>query len=147
MPSRIKDYCQNSGQEVPQTPEELLRVIYESLAMKYRYFLNLLVKVSGKEVKKLHVLGGGSRNRLLNQFCANAMQIPVVAGPTGATSIGNAMVQLIALGEIGNLQEAREIIVGSSALDYFEPQQGVLWNEQFERYQKEIIGKNESFRA
>ena len=147
MPSRIKDYCQNSGQEVPQTPEELLRVIYESLAMKYRYFLNLLVKVSGKEVKKLHVLGGGSRNRLLNQFCANAMQIPVVAGPTEATSIGNAMVQLIALGEIGNLQEAREIIVGSSALDYFEPQQGELWNEQFERYQKEIIGKNESFKA
>ena len=147
MPSRIKDYCQNSGQEVPQIPEELLRVIYESLAMKYRYFLNLLVKVSGKEVKKLHVLGGGSRNRLLNQFCANAMQIPVVAGPTEATSIGNAMVQLIALGEIGNLQEAREIIVGSSALDYFEPQQGELWNEQFERYQKEIIGKNESFKA
>ncbi|MDP6331248.1 MAG: rhamnulokinase family protein [SAR324 cluster bacterium] len=147
MPSRIKDYCQNSGQEVPQTPEELLRVIYESLAMKYRYFLNLLVKVSGKEVKKLHVLGGGSRNRLLNQFCANAMQIPVVAGPTEATSIGNAMVQLIALGEIGNLQEAREIIVGSSALDYFEPQHGELWNEQFERYKKEIIGKNESFKA
>ena len=147
MPSRIKDFCKNSGQEVPQTPEELLRVIYESLAMKYRYFLNLLVKVSGKEVKKLHVLGGGSRNRLLNQFCANAMQIPVVAGPTEATSIGNAMAQLITLGEIGNLQEAREIIVGSSALDYFEPQQGELWNEQFERYQKEIIGKNESFKA
>jgi rhamnulokinase len=75
------------------------------------------------------------------------MQIPVVAGPTEATSIGNAMAQLIALGEIVNLQEAREIIVGSSALDYFEPQQGELWNEQFERYQKEIIGKNESFKA
>ena len=115
--------------------------------MKYRYFLNLLVKISGKEVKKLHVLGGGSRNRLLNQFCANAMQIPVVAGPTEATSIGNAMVQLIALGEIRNLREAREIIEGSSDLDYFEPQQGELWNEQFERYKKEIIGKNESFKA
>ena len=142
MPSRIKDYCQNSGQEVPQTPEELLRVIYESLAMKYRYFLNLLIKVSGKEVKNLHVLGGGSRNRLLNQFCANAMQIPVIAGPAEATSIGNAMVQLISIGEIRDHQEARKIITDSTSLNYFEPKEEKIWNEQFERYEKDIIRKS-----
>ena len=142
MPSRIRDFCRDSGQRVPQTHEEILRVIYESLAMKYRYFLNLIMKISGKEVNKLHVLGGGSLNRLLNQFCANAMQIPVIAGPAEATSIGNAMVQLISIGEIRDHQEAREIIIDSTSLNYFEPQQEKIWNEQFERYEKDIIRKS-----
>ena len=97
------------------------------------------------EVKTLHVLGGGSKNRLLNQFCSNAMQIPVVAGPAEATSIGNAMVQLMALGEIGNHEQARRIITESAELEYFEPKQGGIWNEQFEKYNEVIIGTMKTY--
>ena len=97
------------------------------------------------EVKTLHVLGGGSKNRLLNQFCSNAMQIPVVAGPAEATSIGNAMVQLMALGEIGNHEQARRIIAESADLEYFEPNQGGIWNEQFEKNNKVIIGQMKTY--
>ena len=97
------------------------------------------------EVKTLHVLGGGSKNRLLNQFCSNAMQIPVVAGPAEATSIGNAMVQLMALGEIGNHEQARRIITDSEKLEYFEPTHGEIWNEQFEKYNEVIIGTMKTY--
>ena len=97
------------------------------------------------EVKTLHVLGGGSKNRLLNQFCSNAMQIPVVAGPAEATYIGNAMVQLMALGEIGNHEQARRIIEDSEDLEYFEPNQGGIWNEQFEKYNEVIIGTMKTY--
>ena len=97
------------------------------------------------EVKTLHVLGGGSKNRLLNQFCSNAMQIPVVAGPAEATSIGNAMVQLMALGEIGNHEQARRIIAESAGLEYFEPTHGGIWNEQFEKYNEVIIGTMKTY--
>ena len=120
-------------------------VSYESLALKYLYFLENLIKVSGVEVKTLHVLEGGSKNRLLNQFCSNAMQIPVVAGPAEATSIGNAMVQLMALGEIGNHEQARRIITESADLEYFEPNQGGIWNEQFEKYNEVIIGQMKTY--
>lgn len=145
MPLRIREFCLQSGQYVPESREEILRVIYESLALKYRYFLEILIKVSGVEVKTLHVLGGGSKNRLLNQFCSNAMQIPVVAGPAEATSIGNAMVQLMALGEIGNHEQARKIIADSADLEYFEPNQGGIWNEQFEKYNEVIIGTMKTY--
>ena len=97
------------------------------------------------EVKTLHVLGGGSKNRLLNQFCSNAMQISVAAGPAEATSIGNAMVQLMALGEIGNHEQARRIIADSAELEYFEPNQVGIWNEQFEKYNEVIIGTMKTY--
>ena len=145
MPLRIREFCRQSGQYVPESREEILRVIYESLALKYRYFLEILIKVSGVEVKTLHVLGGGSKNRLLNQFCSNAMQIPVVAGPAEATSIGNAMVQLMALGEIGNHEQARRIITDSAELEYFEPTHGEIWNEKFEKYNEVIIGTMKTY--
>ena len=93
----------------------------------------------------MHVLGGGSKNRLLNQFCSNAMQIPVVAGPAEATSIGNAMVQLMALGEIGNHEQARRIVAESAYMEYFEPNQGGIWNEQFEKYNEVIIGHMKTY--
>ncbi len=145
MPMRIREFCRQSGQSVPESREEILRVIYESLALKYCYFLEILIKVSAVEVKTLHVLGGGSKNRLLNQFCSNAMQIPVVAGPAEATSIGNAMVQLMALGEIGNHEQARRIITDSAELEYFEPTHGEIWNEQFEKYKQVIIGTMKTY--
>ena len=100
------------------------------------------MKIWGKELDKLHVLGGGSLNSLLSQFWTNAMQIPVIAGPSEATSIGNAMVQLISIGEIQDHLEARKIVMDSIKLECYEPQDEELWNEQFERYQKEILGKN-----
>ena len=97
------------------------------------------------EVKTLHVLGGGSKNRLLNQFCSNAMQIPVVAGPAEATSIGNGMVQLMALGEIGNHEQVRRIIADSAELEYFERTHGEIWNEHFEKYNEVIIGTMKTY--
>ena len=138
MPLKIINFCKNTNQSIPLGPGEILRVIYESLALKYRYVLELLVNISGKEVRKLHVLGGGSRNNLLNQFCANAMNIPVIAGPAEATAFGNGLVQLISLGEVSNISEGREILANSVNLKIFEPQQTELWEEQFQSFKRLI---------
>lgn len=134
MPSRIREYCARSGQTVPQSHAQILRVIYDSLAMKYRQILELLVKVSGQSVDRLHVIGGGSRNALLNQITANATGRVVIAGPTEATALGNAIVQLTALGELASISEARELLSRSAEQRAFEPQDTHTWDAHFDRF-------------
>ena len=140
MPERIRDFCKRSNQKIPETDGEVLRVIFESLALKYRYCLDLLTSVSGSEIEVLHIVGGGSRNDLLNQFCSNAIQCPVIAGPVEATALGNALVQLIELGEIKDLEEAREILFKAETLEHYEPISTVEWEEAYLQFQN-IIGQ------
>lgn len=134
MPSRIREYCARTGQTVPQSHAQVLRVIYDSLAMKYRQILELLVTVSGQSVDRLHVIGGGSRNALLNQMTANATGRVVVAGPTEATALGNAIVQLTALGELASISQARELLSRSAEQHTFEPQDTHIWDAHFDRF-------------
>lgn len=134
IPARVRDYCRETGQPVPQDDAHVMRVIYESLAMKYRKVLDDLIDVSGHEVDVMHVIGGGSQNGLLCQMTANAIGRPVIAGPREATALGNSVVQFIAHGELSSVAEARTMLSESVGTVTYEPQNVAGWNEQYQRY-------------
>jgi len=135
MPARITQFCRQTGQEPPNTISATVRCILESLALKYRYVLDLLVRVGGQTVDVVHIIGGGTQNDLLCQMTANATQRPVVAGPVEATALGNALVQCLALDEIGSLDEARATVRKSFELVTYEPQQTEAWDDAYGRFQ------------
>lgn len=134
MPSRIRAYCANHGQPVPQSDAEVLATIYTGLAFKYRFTLDQLIRVSGHPVDHVHVIGGGSKNHLLCQMTANAVGRPVYAGPVESTALGNAIVQFMALGELGSLSEARTLLSRSMITDVYEPQDTWIWNERYAQF-------------
>ncbi len=134
MPARIREYCQRTGQPVPQTEGEIVRCIYESLVLKYRYVLELLTSVSGQTVEYLHIIGGGSRNVLLNQLTADGTGCCVIAGPTEATAIGNALVQLISLGELSDIGQARTLLSRSAGAQEYQPKNSASWDEPYGKY-------------
>lgn len=135
-PQLIRDFCCRTGQPVPDTYGAVVRCVLESLALKYRDVLETLISLSGQPVEALHVVGGGSRNDLLCQMTANATALPVIAGPVEAATIGNALVQLMALGEIANLQEARQLVTTVGELKQYEPQNKDMWNDAFRRFKQ-----------
>ena len=118
---RIREFCQETGQYVPETDGEIVRCIYESLAMKYKYTFENLQKCTGKTFEAIHMVGGGTKDGFLCQMTADATNVPVIAGPIEATAAGNIAVQLIAAGEIKDLKEAREIIADSFSVQEFTP--------------------------
>ncbi len=134
MPERVQTFCERTGQPVPQTAGQIMRAIYESLACKYRYALGQLVAIAQRRVDVLHVIGGGARNALLCQMTADSIGREVVAGPFEATALGNAIVQLIALGELADLHEAREAVRRSVETHHYTPQQTSGWDEVYERF-------------
>ena len=121
MPKRIKEFCERTGQPVPETDGEICRCIYESLAFKYRQTLENLEKVTGKKFDRIHMVGGGIQNKLLCGFAADFCNVTAVAGPIEGTATGNAVVQLIALGEIKDLAEARKVVANNTELKFYEP--------------------------
>ncbi|MCL4266310.1 MAG: rhamnulokinase [Anaerolineae bacterium] len=120
-PQRIRELCRQTGQPVPETPGAVVRSVLQSLAWAYREVLAELTAVSGRTVSAIHIVGGGSRNELLNQLTADATGLPIIAGPVEATVIGNALVQLITLGEIADLSQARQMVAGMTELKRYEP--------------------------
>jgi rhamnulokinase len=134
MPKRIADYCVESGQMPPDGIGETVRCALESLALQYRKTLQELERLTDERIEQLHIVGGGSQNRLLNQFAANATAIPVIAGPVEATALGNVVVQAIASGELPSLNAAREMIGKSFKVETFEPQERDWWNSAAERF-------------
>jgi rhamnulokinase len=136
MSQAIRDYCLASGQAVPVSHAELVRCIFESLALKYHYVLGKLKGLAPFPIEKLHVIGGGSKNPLLNQWSANAIGMPVIAGPSEATAIGNIMIQAKAAGCVDSLQEMRRIIGESVQLDEFVPENTELWTEAYQQFLK-----------
>ncbi len=134
MPGRVIDYCRKNGQAVPASDAELIAAVYVSLAYKYRFVLEQLIAVSGQSVDRLHIIGGGSKNALLNQMTANAIGRPVIAGPAEATATGNAIVQLIAIGELRDVAEARAMLSESTELVLFEPIDRAAWDANYERF-------------
>ena len=113
MEKAIAEYCRATGQAVPEKRGQVVRCIFESLALRYRQVLENLRSLSPRPIDTLHVIGGGSRNDLLNQFTANAIGIPVVAGPSEATAIGNVMIQAMAAGEATDVAGMRQLITVS----------------------------------
>ena len=107
MEAAIAEFCRRTGQALPADRGTMLRSVYESLALKYRMVGEAVSAASGKPNRVVHIVGGGSKNEMLNQFAANATGLKVVAGPEEATAVGNAMVQAMAMGVIASLSEAR----------------------------------------
>ena len=138
MPHAIQDYCRKTGQDIPETKGEIIRVALEGLALCYRNTMEQMNEIRQKPIRKLNIVGGGTQNGLLNQFAANACGIQVVAGPVEATALGNVLVQAMATGVIGSLNEAREVIRQSFELKYYEPQDVGRWDKQFATFKKII---------
>lgn len=136
MATALQDYCRSRRQPVPESEGQLIRCALESLALKYRQVLRGIESLTGEKVEVLHVVGGGSKNDLLNQFTADACGIPVIAGPTEGTALGNVLLQARAAGEIGTLADLRTVVRESSELKTFEPKNAVAWDEAFSRFEK-----------
>ena len=131
MEQAIRMYCSDHHQPVPETRGQIVRCIFESLALRYRQVLENLCSLSPRPVETLHVIGGGSRNDLLNQWTANAVGIPVVAGPSEATAIGNVMMQAIAAGTAKDITSMRRLINRSIPLKTFLPGDAEVWDAAY----------------
>ncbi|MCL2055740.1 MAG: rhamnulokinase [Oscillospiraceae bacterium] len=129
IPGRVREYCAKAGQRPPQTDGEVIRCIYESIAMKYRHTLAALRDCTGKSYPVIHLVGGGARDSLLCQMTANACNVPVAAGPVEATVLGNAAVQLIASGDIPGIWDARKIIAASHPPVIYGPVDAGEWDK------------------
>jgi rhamnulokinase len=136
MPAKITAFCQETGQPVPDSPGAFVRCALESLALFYRITLRQLEAIIGRKIERLNIVGGGSQNLLLNQFAANSLQIPVIAGPAECTALGNILVQAIALGHLPSLAAAREVVRNSFEVTTVQPQAGGPWDEAFARFEK-----------
>jgi len=134
MPKVIQQDCQQRGQEVPESMGEIARCFYESLTLKFRYNLELLEEISGHHLELLHIVGGGTQNKTLCQWIADAKGIPVIAGPTETTSMGNFIMQLKADGEVKTLKEGREISLSSSSIHRYEPGNKSYWDNAYEKF-------------
>ncbi|MBM3501544.1 MAG: rhamnulokinase, partial [Armatimonadetes bacterium] len=134
MPGRIAEFCVKTGQTPPQTRGGIVRCALESLALKYRWVLNCLEELQGKRLEVVHIVGGGTQNALLNQFAADAMNRPVITGPIEATATGNILMQAIALGHLGSLADARQVVRNSFDVTAYEPQNPAPWDEAYEKY-------------
>jgi rhamnulokinase len=133
MPDAIAEYCRQTRQPEPATPEAVVRAILESLAFKYRMVLEALEDVTGVHFEEIRIVGGGSRNRLLNQFTANATGRRVSAGPVEATALGNIAMQMVATRAVSSLADARRVIERSFPVERFEPQDVDRWDTEYPR--------------
>lgn len=138
IPKRIREYCEKSGQYVPQTVGEIMRCIYESLALKYKAAISELEECTGKKFETLYMIGGGTKDKFLSALTANSCGITVSSGPVEATAMGNVLIQLMAQGEVENLSRAREIVRVSEKISYFEPENTDEWEKAYEKYEKVI---------
>jgi rhamnulokinase len=134
MPKAIQDFCRETRQPVPKTEGELVRCAYESLALKYREVLGWLEELTGNRIEVIHIVGGGSKSGILNQFTTDACQRPVITGPVEATALGNLLVQVRASGELTSLAEMRDVIRKSSEVATFRPGKAGAWDEAASRF-------------
>jgi rhamnulokinase len=135
MVGKIQTQCMRTGQPIPETVGEVTRCVQESLALTYRATLLQLERLTGFQFDSLHVIGGGSRSRVLNQMTASALELPIYAGPVEAAAIGNLCAQFIAAGEISGLDEARQVVARSFELEEYLPQRDTRWQEARERFE------------
>lgn len=140
LPERIKEYCKKTNQKVPETVGQIVRCIYESLALKYRLAIEQIQQCTGKKFDVLHLVGGGTKDGFLCELAAQSLNMPVVAGPIEATALGNIVLQLIALGEIESIEKGREIIAETEKVKTYNWERTPDWDEAFTRFCK-IINK------
>ena len=132
MPAAVRAYCRRSGQPEPQDDGAVVRCCLESLALKYRLVIEAIELLTGRPVETIRVVGGGCRNRLLNQWTADACGRPVVAGPAEATALGNLLVQAIAVGILPDIAAGRRAVAASVELERFTPRPATAWDAAYE---------------
>jgi len=131
LPKNIADYCRRTGQPVPETIGEISRCVYESLALKYRWTMERLEEMKGSAIDQLNITGGGIQNKMLCQMTADSINKPVVTGPVEGACIGNLLTQAMALGEIANIEELREVVKNSEDVSVYEPNHSDAWDEAY----------------
>ena len=134
MTAAIREYCVSTGQTAPETPADYIRCIFRSLALRYRQVVEILRSMCGFPIRKLHVIGGGSQNKFLMQYAANALEMPVICGPVEGTALGNVLMQMKASGAVSSLRQMREISAASVDLVTYYPTDTEDWNELYEKY-------------
>ncbi|MDW8290698.1 MAG: rhamnulokinase family protein [Armatimonadota bacterium] len=134
MRQAIREYCETSAQPAPETPGQFVRCCLESLALRYRWVLEQLQNLLGRRISVIHVVGGGSQNRLLCQFTADACHRTVLTGPVEATAAGNVMLQMIALSELKGITEGRALIRRSTEMVEYTPRDTEAWDSAYERF-------------
>ena len=136
MLEAIRQYCQKTGQPVPEDDSQVARLIMESLAMRYRTAWDWLQEFASFPLEVLHMIGGGAKNALLAQWTANSINATVLTGPTEATAIGNIMMQFKAIGKVKDIAEMRQLIAKATPLERYEPQDHAAWDQAYQRYKK-----------
>jgi len=136
MIEAIQKYCIDHDQDPPEAMGEISRTIFESLAFRYRFVVEKIEEILNKKIKILHIIGGGSSNRLLNQFTANTLGIPVKAGPKEATAIGNILIQALALGKVRDINELRNTVKISFEIESFYPINTEEWEKGYHKYKR-----------
>lgn len=139
MPEAIHRFCSDTGQSIPESPGAIIRCALESLALKYHSVLGMLESLTGSPIETVHIVGGGTQNKLLCQMTADACQRQVIAGPVEATATGNLLVQLIANGAVKSMAEARQIVTNSFIEEIYTPDLSYDWGEAAERFAN-IVG-------
>lgn len=118
---RIREYCRKTGQEIPQDVGSTVRVVLHSLAVRYKSVIEKIEELTGKKIKFIHIVGGGSRNYLLNQLTANVTGRTVIAGPVEATAAGNVLIQALGAGDVSDLSDLRSVVARSFETEKFTP--------------------------
>ena len=135
MPGKVREFCRVTGQTIPETPGRIVRCALESLALSYRQTLERMEALTGRTIHRLHIVGGGSRNALLNQFAADATGREVLAGPIEATAIGNVLLQAVTLGHLEDMPALRRTVRDSFPIQSYTPSNSAAWQEAYARFQ------------
>ncbi|MBR4109362.1 MAG: rhamnulokinase [Oscillospiraceae bacterium] len=138
MENKIREYCKKTGQPEPETVGQVARCFYESLALKYRNVLENLETMKGQRIDSLNIVGGGCQNRLLNQMAADAMDRDVITGPVEGAALGNLLTQAMAMGDITNLEELRQVVRNSESVEVWHPNHTDNWDEAYGKLLKLI---------
>jgi rhamnulokinase len=139
MEDAIQNFCRATGQQVPKRREEIIRIAYEGLALKYAIVNESIEKLTSKNNKVVHIVGGGARNTLLNQFTSSSTGLPVLAGPVEATAIGNIIVQAESVGLVKSIKEGQGLIRASFPLKRFDPENRGLWRDALVKFKRILI--------
>jgi rhamnulokinase len=135
MPAAVQNYCRETNQPVPQDKGAIVRTVIDSLAMKTRYVLEAVEKIQGSgRIGTLHIIGGGTQNKLLNQSISDAINRPVITGPVEATAAGNVLVQMMATGSLSDLRAGRALIRNSFDVETYTPSNTADWDAAYERF-------------
>jgi rhamnulokinase len=136
MPEAIRNFCSKTGQAVPADEGSMVRIILESLALKYALTLRQLKEISPVPLEKIYIIGGGVNNSMLCQYTANACDMPVVTGPAEGTALGNILVQAMAMGQLSSLQEIRQVVKNSFSSVVYQPENTAEWKDALYKYEQ-----------